>query len=446
MNVSDKFGAGIREDGRLFNVALAVLMLMVAGTLLYPETFISVGLMAGPFRISPMAVLFMIAAPPIIWYSWIHRRHIRPGIFDVGLLISLVFITARGLFAVTNGNELGLVVAYICYVLLLYYGTAVLGQSRKTVELIFYTLAILAVVISAYALLEYFLANNFLYGSLTEEKSPLKSAVFYRSGSTLAQPAVLGIFMVQVIPILVYLFVVSRSNMQKVLWGAASALSIAALLATFAKGSWVVAVMMGIGATIYVAMHWSRLKKGLRVGLVLFTVSCIVVILIFSLMSLQNLNFNILSEERQQESIDMRWDMWKKAPDVFLQQPMVGVGIWHGGNIVSHLVADEFGFDLESPIPISNVYILILVEEGLIGSMLFAGTLILLGRHAWLVIRNGGESTRIAVPLVLGMIALLLNGMTADSLFIWPAMVLFWFEAGLIRAQLELIENKKELA
>jgi O-antigen ligase len=443
MNLSENISAYRRDDGRLFVAALAALMLMVAGTLLYPETFISVGLRVGPFRISPLAMLFVIAAPPVGWYYWIHRKELRPGLIDIALPLSLVFVSVRGLFAATNANELGLAIAYVCYVLLLYYGTAMLGQNHKAVRAIFYTLGILAIVISTYALLEYLLADNFLYGSLTEEKSPLKSVVYYRSGSTLAQPAVLGIFMVQVIPFLIYLFLVSRNKREKILWGLASALSIAALLVTFAKGSWAIAILMGIGAAIYVVWRWSRFRRALKTSLLILAAFYVAVVMLFTFVSLQNLHFNLLSEERQWESVDMRWIMWKKAPDVFLQHPLVGVGIWQGGNDVLHQVVEEGDLDLINPVPLSNVFIMILVEEGLVGSLLIAATLILAGRHSWLVIKGGGESARIAVPVTVSMMALLINGITADSLLIWPVMVVFWLEAGLIRSQVEIITGKQ---
>lgn len=443
MNLSEKIGAGRRDDGRLFIVALTALMVMVAGTLLYPETFVSVGLRVGPFRISPMAVLFIIAGPPVSWYFWTHRKELRPGLIDVTLPLCLVFVTVRGLLAATNGNELGLVIAFTCYVLLLYYGTAVLGQNNAAVKVVFHTLAILAIIISAYALLEYFLADNLLYGSLTEKKSPFKSVEFYRSGSTLAQPAVLGIFIVQVLPFLMYLFFVSRNNREKILWGLASGLSVATLLVTFAKGSWVVALLMGMGAVLYIVIRWSRFRQGLKTSLLILAAFCIVILTTLAFVSLQNLNFNLMSEERQWESVDMRWIMWQEAPEVFTQQPLVGVGIWQGGNDVLHHVVEEGNLDLSHPIPLSNVFITILVEEGLIGSLLLAGTLILAGRYAWLVIKGGGESARIAVPVTVSMAALLINGMTADSLLIWPVMVVFWLEAGLIRSQAE-IQTKKD--
>src|SRR3990170_2884580 len=84
------------EKSYLFRVALTALIIMIAGTLLYPDTFTRAGLRIGSFRISALALLFFIAAPPVFAYVWRRRGVLKPGIIDVALLLMVGFMTIRG--------------------------------------------------------------------------------------------------------------------------------------------------------------------------------------------------------------------------------------------------------------------------------------------------------------------------------------------------------------
>src|SRR5665811_1473927 len=108
------------EKSHLFRVALAAFIIMIAGTLLYPDTFTSAGFRLGSFRISALALLFFIAAPPVLAYALSRRGALTPGIIDAALLLMVGFMTIRGFAAATNGNEMGLVAAFAVYTILLY--------------------------------------------------------------------------------------------------------------------------------------------------------------------------------------------------------------------------------------------------------------------------------------------------------------------------------------
>jgi len=433
---------GIRTEGRrdrLFIVALTAFTILLAGTLLYPDTYAKSGVDAGPFHVSLTPILFLLAALPVSLYALRQRHDLVPRALDLILLLLVGYMTIRGVVAATNGNELGLVIAYAAYALLLYYGAAALGQRSSTVRTIFFSLAVLGTVIAAYALLEFILNNNFIYGSLIEEKVPIKSADFHRSGSSLAHPIALGNFLVQVAPFAILFYLTSRTKGRRFLWGLAIMTMASGLLVTFSKGSWGSAVILSVAA-LAILLWRGKLDPRLKKNIIIIGVISGLAVVLLAALNYRNLEFNIFSENRRQESVDFRWQMWKETPESFILHPLFGVGMWQGGKQVLPLIfepGEEIPADWASPV--DNIYLSTIVEEGLIGSVLTGALLILIGMQTWKVIKNGRGLALVALPLAASMVSVLINGLTTDSLLIWPVMVVFWISAGLIRSQMELL-------
>jgi len=432
----------VREKSLLFRVALAAFIIMIVGTLLYPDTFTRVGLRVGPFRISALALLFFIAAPPVFAYAWSRRGALKPGIIDAALLLMVGFMTIRGFAAATNGNELGLDAAIAVYTLLVYYGAAMLGQDSSALRVIILTLAILAMIISFYAILEFILNDNFIYGALIEDKAPLKSAEFHRSGSTLAQPPVLGTILIAVAPLQIYFFCRGKNIFRRVFWGVSLLLSAVALLVSFSKGSWITAAII-FSATFIILMFNLQKIHGKLKPLIILTTALILILLLSVSLSYKEFEFNVFSPDRINESFGMRWNMWEKAPGVFIDNYMIGVGMWKGGDAVYSVVynereqdAQDVGYE-EGMIPVDNLYLTTMIEEGLVGAFLLIMAISLIGKQAWSLIRTKGRHRGIVISLSVGMVAVLINGMTINTLLIFPIMFIFWLYAGLIRAQAE---------
>ena len=128
-----------RNDWLLFG-SIASTIILLSGILLYPETFSSLKIYLGPIRIIPLVLFFIISFPFLALYFYKHRQFIHISFTDYSLLLFVSFITVRGLLAVSNQNDVGLVLALASYTLLIYYGVSILAQNDKATQIILYTL------------------------------------------------------------------------------------------------------------------------------------------------------------------------------------------------------------------------------------------------------------------------------------------------------------------
>src|SRR5665648_317885 len=161
------------NENFLYIAALVSLGTLLAGTVLFPDTFASVDRHIGPVRVSALSVLLAVAAPSISLYAFTRRRELTIRTLDIFFVAFLVYIFMREALSASqeNGGAL-LTLAYAAYAFLLYYGMAVVGQGKNALRVIITLLIYLVIVISAYALLEFFLNNDFLFGDLVQEKIP----------------------------------------------------------------------------------------------------------------------------------------------------------------------------------------------------------------------------------------------------------------------------------
>lgn len=432
--------------GSLFNVALVTIVILVAATLLYPESYSSLKLSIGGVRIIPMLVLFALAASPVAFYLWRHRRKLHLGTIDLALLANVCFVTVTGLLFATSASNMGLVLALAGYTVLLYYGVAVVAQNPVAVKTIFYTLAMLGVIIASYAIVEHFVGKNIIYGGITAEKVPIKaeSAPYHRSSSSLGNPPALGLFMVQVVPFLLFFFVRASARLKQVLWGAAVMMTLAALLFTFSKGSWIAALVVLVFALFFLARQRRQISSRLKISLIVVFVSCLAAMATVGLSAYRDLSYNVVSQQRQMESFGLRWIQWSHSPASIAAHPLIGVGVWQGAESVFQIMVREGDQHPEKAIPVDNLYLNTLVEEGLVGFFLLGATLALIGIQAWRLIRKGLKYSGAVVTIAASMAAVLINGFTVDILLTWPIMVVFWMSAGMVRARAEISAARGE--
>lgn len=435
------------ENKVLFNVSLLAFMLMVAGTLLYPDTFARIGIHLGPFRLSATGGLLVLAAPPVTWYIFLNLKQLRLRLIDAAVLSSTIFVTVRGLAANhNNANLLGLTLALAGYILIVYYGAAILGQDLIAIRRFLFLIASVAVVVAAYALIEFFLNKNVLFQSLIIQKVPISNLghIFHRSGSTLGQPDALGTFLVQALPFMMMFFVCDRHGMRALAWGAGIVVVALAIFVSYAKGSWATVALLAVIVCSWLAWKKPRLpNKALGFLAVAVAISLAALLLIANL----NVRYNILSSGRTYESVNMRWISWERAPEVFFDNYLLGTGIWRGPDAISQIAVTSGKNDNETNylkshnISIDNLFLSTLVEEGIVGSLLIGLMFFLLGQEAWRLLRLPEQRAFLAIPIVFSMSVVIINGMTYNTLLTWPIMVVFWFDAGLLRSFDESIER-----
>ena len=418
------------EKNDFFKPAIISLSLLIAGTLLYPDTFSSLSLKYGPIRISMMLVLFLLTAPMIVIFISQSTGMLRLRLVDYFLIGSIVYITFRGLAASSNANVTGLTLANACYVILLYYGAATIFQRDGAPHVFFNVIVMITLFIGLYAILEFILKENILYGSIISEKVPIPpSRSVHRSGSTLGHPDALGIFTIQSIPFLVYYFIKLKSFWKMAACGAITIIATIALEFSFTRASWITLAVVAIFTFILLIHRRKVLKK----YLILLTI--VAVSLTFVTIAIRHdVLAGTLSKQRNNESIGTRETVWAKVPKLFVDHPFFGVGMWQSYRYVTdagHLAINKLA-------SIDNYYLSTLVEEGLVGVVLLGGTIFLIFRDVWKVIRGNLENLAAAVCVGVSMAAVMINGVTANVLLIWPVLVFFWSSAGLIRAWNEM--------
>lgn len=418
--------------------ALASLILLTIGTLAYPDTFVNVGLHVGSIRISPMSLLFVAAAPALSWFAFRNRSWIDWSILDILLITMLIFVTVRGAIAAVNGNQLGLVFALVAYVCLLYYGTAVVGQD--SLQILYWVLVAMGIIAAVYALIEFALGRNVLYGDIIKEDViPFPGKGYHRSGSILGAPGPLGIFMVQIAPFIIFFFVRAASKIKKSIWGAAMLLVALALLVTYGKGPWATAAILTFGGLAWLA--WRKTAAARSLLLLLLVV--VLGLGAFTLTFYNTVQSGTTSKARTSESTKPREYMWSRVPDTFLANPLVGAGLWQGNAEIFRVnPAPEYK---NRPSSIDNIYLTALVEQGLIGVVLIVSTLWLIGTQGWKLLKNGGHAAQWGWPLAASMVGVMIAGLTSNDLMMWPNMVVFWLVAGMLRALAEK-EKRKTLS
>ncbi|MBE0428979.1 MAG: O-antigen ligase family protein [Thermoleophilia bacterium] len=425
------FAAGGREGRRSHMAALWTLVLLVAGTIAYPDTFVYAALRAGSLRISPLGLLFAIATPAVLWRLWIcrNRQALSPQIIDLMLAVYIAFITIRGMAAASNANQLGLVLAFAGYVLLVYYGSAVVGQAQRSLRIMFLTVVVMGVAAAAYGLIEFALERNILYGEIIKESvRPFPGEGYHRIGSLLGQPVVMGAFMVQTIPFVIYFFIRSSAALTRFAWGAAAVAVFLALIVTYSKGAWITAALLIVGG-----LAWMTLRRPPATRRLILLMGAVALAAgMFTASFYNTVHAGTLSKARTSESISPRTYMWSKAPATFMANPLIGAGLWKGGSEI-HRVSQAPDRP-NRPIAIDNMYLTVLIEQGLFGALLGASVLVLFGIHVLKLLKKGGTQAGWAWPLAVCMLVTIVNGLTFDILMVWPTMVVFWLASGMVRA------------
>ena len=131
------------------------------------------------------------------------------------------------------------------------------------------------------------------------------------------------------------------------------------------------------------------------------------------------------------ESFSPRMYMWSRVPAVVEEHPLIGVGMFEGGLEVSRM-EPEAGRKIF--IAIDNIFFTTLVEEGLVGTLLVCSTLALVFLQARRLLRRNGTMAGWAAVLSFSVIAVIVEGMSFDSMLFWANMVIFWLVIGLLRA------------
>lgn len=427
------------DNGRLYRAALAALIVLLTVNILYPDTSTDLSWKLGPARISPLGSVFVLTAPFIIIYAWNRRQLLSFSALDVLLLVTMAYVASRGILATTTVNGIALTAGYAAYTLVLFYGTAVIAQKRSAFKTIIITLVCLGSIAITLGLVEFFLERNVLYsGIIKESVTPIVSKKYHRSGSTLGHPLALGLFLTQVAPFFFIFYAKAASSVKKIVWGAAIIGLVLTLLVTFGKGPWGTALFIGSAAAIW--LLWK--KPQARKPVIMIIAAVVLSITLFSIAFYENTSAGTFSKVRKSESIKPRSYMWSRAPTVIWEHPLFGVGMWQAGPEVASV--DWVDYGKYQPTAIDNQFISVVVEQGILGTLMITATIFLLFRQALQLLKVGGIYSQWSAVLIISMGALIINGLTMDSLWMWSGMVVFWLTAGMLRGLYEMKQKMIE--
>lgn len=425
---------GADDNRRLYLAALSMIAMLFSTTMLYPGTLSGDEIWFGPVKINLVGMMLVISFPFIAAFLWQARKKISPGYLDLFIILTISYVTVRGLIAARQANETGLlIVAYAGYALVFYYGMAVLGQWWSSIKTLFMITIAIGVIVAGYALVEYYATSNFLFEGIIEGRVPEPGWGYHRSGSSLGHPVVLGLFLVQIAPLFIVCYYRARGRMARIAWMASIILLALALEVTFTRGAWITASILAAAG-----ISWALWRhRELRRTTVMLVIAVGLSILLFTVFNAETVSSGTFSKARRHESVTPRLYMWSKTPGVFLENPLFGAGMMRGVDEIYRLEAPPEKWT-NPPSAIDNLYLMMLVEQGILGSLLAGAALVLIVRQGIRLIRSGAAYGAVALILGISMSAVFIDGFTFDTMLNWPNMVIFWMSAGLLRALAEL--------
>ncbi len=367
-------------------------------------------------RNTPLLLVLLLPATALLGLLYVisRRAQINFGLFDSLLLIFVCYLLIR--------NETSLALATFCGITLyLYYATFLLIHDKRNHEYLLSIIAGIALIISAYALVEFFFQQNIVF----PEYFPRHPGGIYRVTATLYHPVVTGSFLLQAMPFSIALWLRGRLRPLRSLGELAWFLSIPAITLTFSKGSLFTACLIIAG--IVLVMGFRKIKKWLIIA------GLVSIILLSS--GLYLLSIHGEEPTRQSISYDIRLSRWSDVIREFAEKPVAGVGFRHGSQAIienyKELLTDQDISDLS--FPVDNYYLYVLLEEGFIGLLLWLLLLLV-------ILLNGIPAASVhsseqpwILAAIISVVGFLLVSLTFDSLTWWPNLAMFWITTGILR-------------
>ena len=309
--------------------------------------------------------------------------------------------------------------------LLVYTAMHYLLTDGKRLEFVIDAAAFCFSVMSALAVVEYLLEDNFIFHTLLHQPMPnLTFYRVYRAYSTTALPNVLACLNVTLLPLLVYRMRRGVRPLQKWLYGSAFVLQLASLYCTMSRTSWLALALI---ALLYLAFRRNKLRTLSIVAAAALFVWGFVLPAIQGTAAAEKLSLRLSPEQVVDTgSYWHRMYKFKSAVLILKHSPYIGIGF---GNYP--LVSGESRY-LDSGDPnalntFDNTYLKMVSETGLVGLSLF---LLLIGAVTWSVargfLRGRGHYRLLCGAVLLAIIAFLLISAVLET-FWWNSLnIWFW--------------------
>ena len=213
----------------------------------------------------------------------------------------------------------------------------------------------------AYVLGTFVSGIDTIYQFLTHQES-----VYQRYAGTNLNPNDLGLMMALSIPISYYLLLQSRGKM---VWVYRLQLSIAGttVILTASRG----ATLATIVALVIVPLTFGSLTESQKVAAVLTLVLLVTAVLLFAPQTSWE-RLATVPAELASGTLNKRTQIWSAGWEIFREHPLLGIGTNAFRVMVSRVLVEPIGSEELSPAPPAhNTFLSVLVEQGVVGFVLF---------------------------------------------------------------------------
>jgi O-antigen ligase len=276
-----------------------------------------------------------------------HRKIQRPFFFKFICFILFIFLNI--FFA---ANRMVALFAWVKILELVALGIYIIRTKPKFSQIIF-PLSVGVFYSSVIAIAQFFLQRSiggplwFLgertFSAMTPGIAQIPSPLMLRAYGTFPHPNVLGGFLAVTIPLILFQLI----NKKKTIYFAPIVPGIIALVLTFSRSAWVVAVL----GSMYVIF---RNKKR-----ILFSIIFCAILIVFFIVKTMNV---------QDESVVVREQLNTAAILMFRASPVIGNGL---GNFLVRLPDYLVSRTIYFLQPAHNIYLLLLSETGIVGFSIF---------------------------------------------------------------------------
>lgn len=297
-------------------------------------------------------------------------------------------------------------------------------EGRDDVVRTFDALLAAAVVISLYAIYEFYVGHNDLletylipiggdedWSEFYFTGDALGPGIAYRSFSVFSQPIEFATCVGMIYPYAVVRFG-NAKGAGRLLFGLAAAICLVGLSTSFSR----TAVAAALLATIIAGVVVPALRKWFAAGVVFLSLVLLV--------SWPLLGERVSERLNDVDNVTLRTKLWETAIHIFVDHPVLGVGFgnypqYYLQAMRDHLVAPatEFGASSVERIRVAeNFYLQLAAETGVIGLAAFCAFAL---ASAWLIIGllRAGDVTvrRLGVAIALGAMVYFLNAATVTA-------------------------------
>lgn len=408
---------------KLDMAALAVVVGLLCLAVLYPETFLAGGLQIGSRHVLIATLVMPGVAVFMAIYLLARYPQLRLKRVDLVLLMFSGYILVRNIY---GGNEVSTILS-IVYGAGIYFMVALQAINIRHLQIIILVIVVLTIVISAYGVIEYALGQNPLFQDQLSQSIPEPPQGVHRAGSTLAHPVSFAAFLLQVMPFCGLVAYLGKTKLQRLAGIGSLLLAALALLLTFSKGSWIVAMLFAAAGS-YLLIR----RLGKRRALLIFAVMAIATIVVALYF-----RHEIYSETtwRTGHDVEMRLTLWDAAISGISDHFIFGVGFGHAKEALTGYLTPYWLHFLPKPV-VDNNYLHIFLEEGILGLALWLGFLLTLVAAAIRLIKESPIVRPLIACVLISILTISINGLTFEAMLIFPNSIMFWIAAGLLRGSM----------